>query len=132
MNDRLAISAAILITAATLARPSEAAPRWADQSALPAPRDAEAVMARIEAKTGIPSGAPIASYDRFYAYAGDGGGKIVVAIYVRHDPGGPGKGRRWVAARDLPLIFDGGCSVVNLLFDLEADKVVKLSCNGRA
>jgi|HubBroStandDraft_5_1064220.scaffolds.fasta_scaffold42369_3 hypothetical protein len=32
----------------------------------------------------------------------------------------------------FPGIFDGGCSVVNMLYDVEAERMVSISCNGVA
>jgi hypothetical protein len=41
--------------------------------------------------------------------------------------------RRWVADRKaLPTMFDGGCRVVNLVFDLKTRKVEHALCNGDA
>jgi hypothetical protein len=34
--------------------------------------------------------------------------------------------------RDFPVIFDGGCSVVSVLYDVEAARIVSLKCNGYA
>lgn len=39
--------------------------------------------------------------------------------------------RRWVNnQRDLPLINDGGCGVIEVLFDLKTRKVQEVTCNG--
>jgi hypothetical protein len=37
-----------------------------------------------------------------------------------------------VAEDGLPVVSDGGCSVVNLLYDLKTSRTVSLSCNGIA
>jgi hypothetical protein len=34
--------------------------------------------------------------------------------------------------KDFPLIFDGGCSIVNLVYDVETARLVSLKCNGYA
>ena len=34
--------------------------------------------------------------------------------------------------RSLPLIYDGGCGVVNVLYDIALKRVVAISCNGYA
>lgn len=39
--------------------------------------------------------------------------------------------RQWVAGRSAaPIIYDGGCIVVHVTFDLETRKVGQVSCNG--
>jgi len=41
--------------------------------------------------------------------------------------------RRWVADRKaLPVIFDGGCMIVNVIFDLKTRTVERAFCNGYA
>jgi hypothetical protein len=41
--------------------------------------------------------------------------------------------RRWMAdKRDLPMVMDGGCMVVNVVYDLAKKKVEQSSCNGVA
>ncbi|HEY1215373.1 MAG TPA: hypothetical protein VGE93_17215 [Bryobacteraceae bacterium] len=34
--------------------------------------------------------------------------------------------------REFPVILDGGCSVMHLVYDLEANQIVSLECNGLA
>ena len=34
--------------------------------------------------------------------------------------------------KDFPVIFDGGCSVVNLVYAVESKRIVSLKCNGLA
>ncbi len=34
--------------------------------------------------------------------------------------------------REFPVIFDGGCSVMHLVYDVEAGKIGSLQCNGLA
>ncbi len=34
--------------------------------------------------------------------------------------------------REFPTIFDGGCSVMHVVYDVEAGRVVSLQCNGIA
>jgi hypothetical protein len=48
-------------------------------------------------------------------------------------PGGVAGESRWLdRADDMPIRFDGGCSQINLLFDLRTRKVEQAFCNGRA
>lgn len=39
---------------------------------------------------------------------------------------------RVVPEDHFPVIFDGGCGVVNMLFDVAADRLVWIQCNGLA
>jgi hypothetical protein len=101
--------------------------------AAPAPAgEQEALMARIEARVVMPRGAdPIAGYDRAYAWDPDApAASRVIAIYVRVDANWVG--RRWVAADALPVVMDGGCSVVTLTYDVASDRVEQIGCNGYA
>lgn len=77
------------------------------------------------------SAGAINAYDRNYAMTGVG---TVVGRY-QLDPA-----RRISAARrrwfddpvDMPMIHDGGCTQVNIEYDLTTRKVVAASCNGLA
>ena len=35
-------------------------------------------------------------------------------------------------AEDFPSMFDGGCAVVNLLYDVAAKRITAIACNGYA
>lgn len=41
-------------------------------------------------------------------------------------------GRRWVSETDFPLIMDGGCGVITLSYNLAAQRVEHITCNGEA
>jgi hypothetical protein len=41
--------------------------------------------------------------------------------------------RSWVGSTDqLPMIFDGGCSVLSLLYDPRSGELKEVECNGEA
>jgi hypothetical protein len=81
--------------------------------------DETALMDRIERDVRLPDGAlPVARYKRSYAWLGD---HTVIAIY--EDFRGDGPERRWVEPTNLPLIYDGGCSVVTVFFNLQSGKI---------
>lgn len=87
----------------------------------------EALLDRIEARVKLPTGAaPLASYARYYARQANG---EIVAIYLRLGDDAPG--RRWVSERDLPLVADGGCSVVTIIVE-SSGTVRSATCNGEA
>lgn len=110
---------ALLLLGCTQAQPAAPAPSPAQEQAR--------IMDRIEALVRLPPGArPLAEYSRHYAWQSRRDGvRKVVAVYVSE--GNPG--RRWVAENQLPLVMDGGCSIVNLSFDVAADRIEGVSCN---
>jgi hypothetical protein len=93
-------------------------------------------MDLIERQVQLPEGAAsLDDYARYYAHDGN----EIVAIYIsRVDPTNPyydvprGQ-RRWLADhRDLPLINDGGCSVVSVRYNPVTRTMDIPLCNGEA
>lgn len=93
-------------------------------------------MDLIERQVQLPEGAaPLDGYARYYAIEGN----EIVAIYISLvDPTNPyydlprGQ-RRWLADhRNLPVINDGGCSVVSVRYDPVTRKADTPLCNGEA
>lgn len=83
-------------------------------------------MASIESRMALPEGAhALSSYRRYYFSREDG---LVGAVYVSDlNPG-----KEWVGKRErAPSVFDGGCSVVEVVFD-PAKRTVRATCNGIA
>ena len=78
----------------------------------------------IEANIELPAGAhELEKYTRTYMF----GERKVLAIYTTHGR----SGRSWVSRpADFPVIFDGGCSVVNIVYDLETRSFLRVACNG--
>ena len=94
-----------------------------------APQSHEAIMAEIESKVVMPEGTPpLDHYARYYAMRSDGS---VVGEYIsggfREKPG-----RQWVEFDKLPLVYDGGCSVVTITYDPRWRIVSRPRCNGYA
>ena len=93
-------------------------------------------MDKIEMHIEMPKGSsPIGDYARYYA--SDDRQRVVAEYIMTVDPKNrtydlPIGKRRWVDdARNLPLINDGGCSVVSVEFDPKTGKV-EAGCNGVA
>lgn len=92
----------------------------------------EALTKKIESRIKLPDGAgQLASYGRNYAFAEDG---TVIAAFVA--PYGPsdakaGKSRWHDSYEDLPMILDGGCSVISVKYYPETEDVIA-SCSGSA
>jgi hypothetical protein len=88
--------------------------------------DLVALMDKIETAGRLPAGAgPIGSYFRQYAWA-DIQKTKVTAVYQRS--GTPG--RRWVDFDDLPLVDDGGCAVIELVYDVKRGGLDEIYCHG--
>ena len=129
--------------------------------ATPEQKTRDRLTDRIEDRVRLPEGAgQLDEYARYYAFAADGLVKgIYVPGYEPPDPNdgcsellpdsslrdipcvdeGPSEyrlrvgQRRWMEdVQHLPLYFDGGCSVVTVIYDPKADKVIASDCNGQA
>jgi hypothetical protein len=96
----------------------------------------EAVIEQIEQSVKLPEGAgKLEDYARYYAAQGDN----IVGVYtdlVDHRDGDhdlPTGKRRWLTdSRDLPVIMDGGCSVVEVTYNSATKKVEEIFCHGEA
>ena len=107
-------------------RPDATAPsaNAADQSA--GQPELIAIMDKIEATRRMPTGAaPVTGYFRQYAWA-DIQKTKVTAIYQRSNT----PGRRWIDFDDLPMIDDGGCAVVELVYDVKTGGLDEIYCHG--
>ena len=107
----------------------------APQPATPPNTEAQArieLMDQIERQVRLPEGAgPLASYARYYAWQQrDDGLRKVIGVYVRLSGHAPG--RYWVAENEFPLILDGGCAMISLSYNLAAQRIEHVTCNGDA
>jgi hypothetical protein len=122
-------------------------------------RQQEALMERIEAQVRLPAGArQLHEYARYYALRENGHVEGVYRIprgQPRPDesceelmpnftsvevpcpdtegalPEVPAGERLWVDDyRNLPFISDGGCTIVNVLFDRTSGRIREVACNG--
>jgi len=90
----------------------------------------------LETAVVMPPGArPLAEYRRQYGGMLEAGRRVIWGVF--HVPGIPGlpKDELPVAIFDReppPMIQDGGCSVVTLKFDVSAQRVLWIQCNGEA
>lgn len=71
----------------------------------------------------------VAQYKRYYTVTFIKGRRMIWGYFVRSDK----PGIYHVASRyDFPSIDDGGCGVVQVLYDVEAKRIDVLVCNGVA
>ena len=121
----------------------------------PEERKQASIMNEIERQVTLPEGAlAIEKYARYYS---DKGGKVVAVYTIPYHADltatceeltenlssrsvecppeaqqlSAGE-RQWVSFNELPGISDGGCTVVNVLFNPATHKVENVQCNGVA
>ena len=87
----------------------------------------ESTIRLLENQVTLPLGAyPLNRYDRFYAFTD----AKVKAIYKI--PRGRSGNVHIVEEDRLPIKFDGGCGVVNIIFDTRTNAFEEIVCNGIA
>jgi hypothetical protein len=95
-------------------------------------------MDEIESRVSLPTGAHrLNEYARYYAYEN---GDVAAEYWIpwKNDPledpeALAGGQRRWVSdTRRFPIVFEGGCRVVNIIFDPSRSRVKSVSCNQRS
>ena len=88
---------------------------------------------RVESLVKMPPGAKsIASYNRFYAIKVENGREMIWGTFLLDTLRPPPPAVHIVAPEEMPVIQDGGCSVVNLLYDIREAKITAAFCNGLA
>jgi hypothetical protein len=85
---------------------------------------------RVESLVKMPPGTKsIASYNRFYALTVEAGREVIWGVFLLR-PTPPTV--HIVAPDQMPDVQDGGCSVVNVRYDLREAKITAAFCNGLA
>jgi hypothetical protein len=88
-------------------------------------------VADLEATMTLPPGAKlITKYARYYTGEMEAGRPIILGILVLddHRPAGT----YIISETAMPLILDGGCTVITVKFDVHASQIESLACNGFA
>lgn len=86
------------------------------------------LVAKVEAHLTLPAGSqPIGSYGRYYYGRFEQGRRVLVGEFVLEDSS---PGVHIIAPANAPKVLDGGCSVVNLVYDPTHEKIVSFFCNG--
>ena len=93
---------------------------------------------KIESSLKLPKGTkPLGSYDRYYAYAVRKGRKVLVGVFL-YSLALPGIAEAVPGLHilekesDLPVVLDGGCTVVTVVLDPDRLQEADVSCNGVA
>lgn len=83
------------------------------------------LMRTIEQRVALPEGAaPLSRYRRHYAWS-SGDPQAVEAVYTL----GGKPDRLWLSADDLPIVLDGGCSVITFKFEVARKAASNVRCN---
>jgi hypothetical protein len=86
-------------------------------------------IAELESKVRMPEGAaPLKNFTREYAGKIENGHRVIVGVYS-------GAGRQVVivkSTKELLSTLDGGCSIVEVSYDLTNHRVIEAICNGEA
>jgi len=95
-------------------------------------RPSASAIAALEGQLKLPKGAwPLSGYDRYYTGTWVSGRRMIKGVlYIEH-ANQHGK-VRIVTEQELPVIMDGGCSVVTVFFDVATNRVAGTFCNGIA
>lgn len=113
-------------------------------------------MDRIDEALVLPAKAlPLQKYARYYAQKADGNIAIFLTAYTDRQPRSADYGcsemlkngaskdvpcepvtepkageRHWITIERMPDASDGGCSIINAVYDPSAQRIVELQCNG--
>jgi hypothetical protein len=99
----------------------------------------EALMNRIERIVKLPAGsAALAGYERVYTMlTAQNAGLAAPATFAPRRPKvlaiysvyGGKHGRRWETGLNLPMVADGGCGHVTIVYDIASDAIESARCN---
>lgn len=91
--------------------------------------DGAQLVKALEQQVRLPKDAsPLSDYTRYYTLTADG---MLVGVYVKDFDGGD-RQAHLVSKSEMPIFFDGGCHVINVQYDPDANKVLHVFCNGVA
>jgi len=85
------------------------------------------LVGKVEAELKMPAGTMLSSYARYYYGQISHGHRMLMGEFVL---GGDAPGVHIVTSEKAPKILDGGCTLIDLEYDVLKKVVVDLSCNG--
>jgi hypothetical protein len=92
-------------------------------------------IASVEATLSMPEGSSsLKKYIRYYAGTVVKGHRVLLGHFERGPSatGADGEVRIAKSKEDLPVVFDGGCSIIFLRYDMTERRPLNFSCNGVA
>lgn len=106
--------------ASAVEAPAGSTARWAPSAAS---------LENLESRLRLPAGASaFGKYTRYYAADPKHGAHAIHGVLVTHGDGG----LHVVPDSRLPVIFDGGCNVINVYYDMDNALSLEVRCNGQA
>jgi hypothetical protein len=125
MSARTLLATLIIAATATAATPPLTFWRASEGGWTPK----RALIARLEARFVMPKGAgPLAAYHRAYAGSVEHGRRVVIGLLEK----GGRPGVQIVSIHHLPQIDDGGCTFIDVEYDVAADRLEPLECHRMA
>ena len=85
------------------------------------------LVRQVETELKMPAGTKLPSYARYYYGQVLQGHRMLMGEFVL---GSDAPGVHIVTPEKVPKIFDGGCSLIDLKYDVVMNVVVDVSCNG--
>ena len=83
------------------------------------------IVSHVETLISMPAGAlPIEDYTRYYQPGFHEGHRTILGIFVI------GGDRTAHLSSHHPTVTDGGCAVINVLFDVDTDQPLEIRCSG--
>jgi len=94
----------------------------------PPQEDLSPLIFKIEKEIKMPANSlAIDKYARYYVLSNEKGIKVLVGTY-RHDE--KNSGIHIVRPENIPQVMDGGCSIVNVRYDVVRKVFLEVFCNG--
>jgi len=75
----------------------------------------------------------LSRYARYYTGLNENGHHVIAGELISWVDDSRPAGVHIVASeKEFPVIFDGGCSVIHIHYDVDTSQITRLTCNGRA
>ena len=75
----------------------------------------------------------LSGYERFYTAGTSKGEKVILGELVLADSSRRRPGVHTVSStKEFPMISDGGCAVISLVYSVSSKSITSIKCNGRA
>jgi hypothetical protein len=87
------------------------------------------LVEQIETKIKMPKGTALNGYSRHYYGVVQSKHRILIGVYIQTDKS---PGVKISPMATVPKVFDGGCGVVNLKYDVDQGRTLAIFCNGDA